>query len=47
MKPSHEWFDELIRETKDGLTRYVGRIVSAPEDVQEVRQESYLKVFLL
>ena len=47
MKPSNEWFDELVNNTKGGLTRYVGRIVSSPEDVQDVVQEAYLKVFIV
>lgn len=46
MKPSTEWFDELVNSTKGGLARYVGRIVSSPEDVQDVVQEAYLKVFI-
>jgi RNA polymerase sigma factor (sigma-70 family) len=46
MQPSNEWFDELVNNTRGGLTRYVGRIVSSPEDVQEVVQEAYLKVFI-
>lgn len=46
MKPSNEWFDELVHETRAGLTRYVGHIVSSPEDAQDVIQEAYLKVFV-
>ena len=46
MKPSNKWFDELVNNTKGGLTRYVGRMVSSPEDVQDVVQEAYLKVFM-
>ena len=45
-KTSNEWFDDLVEETKDGLTRYVGRIVSSPDDVQGVLQETYLKAFV-
>ena len=45
-KTSNEWFDELVEETRDGLTRFVGRIVSTPDDVQGVLQEAYLKAFV-
>jgi len=46
MKPSQEWFDQLLLHTRDGLARYVGRLLASPDDVQEVLQEAYLKVFL-
>ena len=46
MQPSQEWFDDLVEQTRDGLARYVGRFLMSPEDVQEVLQEAYLKVFV-
>lgn len=46
MQPSHEWFDELVEETRIGLTDYVRRIVSSPDDVQGVLQDAYLRVFI-
>jgi len=42
----HAWFDELVAATSRRLTRHVGGILSCPDDVQEVVQEAYLKVFL-
>lgn len=45
MKPSQEWFDELIESTRIGLTRYVGSLAACPDDAQEILQEAYLKVF--
>jgi RNA polymerase sigma factor (sigma-70 family) len=46
MKPSKEWFDDLVEQTSGGLARYVDRILVSPDDTQEVLQEAYLKVFL-
>lgn len=46
MKPSREWFDDLVEQTHDGLARYVGHILSSSDDTQEVIQEAYLKVFM-
>jgi RNA polymerase sigma factor (sigma-70 family) len=46
MKPSKEWFDDLVEQTRGGLARYVDRILVSPDDTQEVLQEAYLKVFL-
>ncbi|MDH3352620.1 MAG: sigma-70 family RNA polymerase sigma factor [Gammaproteobacteria bacterium] len=46
MQPSHEWFDELVEETRIGLTDCVRRIVSSPDDVQGILQDAYLKVFV-
>jgi len=46
MKPSQEWFDDLVGQTHGGLARYVGRLLASPDDTQEVLQEAYLKVFL-
>ena len=46
MKPSAEWFGDLVGETRSGLARYVERILASPDDTQEVVQEAYLKVFL-
>ena len=46
MKPSQEWFDDLVEQTRSGLARYVDRIVLSPDDTQGVLQEAYLKVFL-
>jgi RNA polymerase sigma factor (sigma-70 family) len=46
MKPSREWFDDLVEQTSGGLARYVDRILVSPDDTQEVLQEAYLKVYL-
>ena len=46
MKPSKQWFDDLVEQTSSGLARYVDRILWSPDDTQEVLQEAYLKVFL-
>ena len=46
MKPSKEWFDDLVEQTSGGLARYVDRILVSPDDTQEVLQEAYLKIFL-
>jgi RNA polymerase sigma-70 factor (ECF subfamily) len=46
MKPSAEWFEDLVGQTRSGLARYVERILASPEDAQEVVQEAYLKVFV-
>ena len=46
MKPSQEWFDDLVKQTHGGLARYVARILASPEDTQEVLQEAYLKIFV-
>ena len=46
MKPSKEWFDDLVEQTHDGLARYVGRILASADDTEEVIQEAYLKVFM-
>ena len=46
MKPSQEWFDDLVEQTRGGLARYVDRILASPDDTQEVLQEAYLKIFV-
>jgi RNA polymerase sigma factor (sigma-70 family) len=46
MKPSQEWFNDLVEQTRGGLARYVDRILVSPDDTQEVLQEAYLKVFV-
>lgn len=45
VKSSSHWFDELVEETKADLAAYLGRLVSSPEDVQDVMQEAYMKVY--
>lgn len=42
---THTWFVDLVEATRPGLSRYVSKLVPCPDDVQEVVQEAYLKVY--
>ena len=42
---THDWFADLVNSTRHGLARHVSKLVACPDDVQEVVQEAYLKVF--
>lgn len=44
-QPTQAWFTDLFEGTHRGLAQHVSRFVSCPDDVQEVVQETYLKVF--
>lgn len=41
----HAWFDQLVMDTRDGLARHTRKYANCPDDVQEILQETYLKVF--
>lgn len=47
MKPSHEWFDSLVMETKGALANYLRRYLSSADDIQDVLQDAHLKVLCL
>jgi len=42
---TREWFADFVEETRHGLGRHVGKLAPCPDDVQEVLQEAYLRVF--
>lgn len=44
-RPSHQWFDEFVEETRHALAAYVRRFCSSREDAQEITQEAYLRVY--
>jgi len=46
LKSKHAWFDDLVATTSRRLARYVGGFLACPDDVQEIVQEAYLKVFV-
>lgn len=43
---SREWFDQFVMETRGELQGYLSRLLSSREDIKEVSQEAYLKVFV-
>lgn len=45
MAPTQDWFDALVHESKAGLVRYLGRYFSSADDIQDVLQETYLKIY--
>lgn len=45
MPPSRASFEKLVVDTRDKLARYLRRYLASPDDVQDVLQEAYLKVF--
>ncbi len=45
MKQPDKWLNDLVAETRIGLSRYLARLCSSPDDVQDVMQEAYLQVF--
>ncbi|WP_156762661.1 RNA polymerase sigma factor [Woeseia oceani] len=45
MEPSNESFDALVIRTRDALTAYLRQYLTTPEDIQDVLQEAYLKVY--
>lgn len=45
MAPTQDWFDALVLESKAGLVRYLGRYFSSADDIQDVLQEAYLKIY--
>ncbi len=40
-----DWFDKLFEETQAPLARHTRRFAPCPDDVQEIMQEAYLRVF--
>ena len=45
MKQPDKWLNDLVAETRSGLSRYLARLCASPDDVQDVMQEAYLQVF--
>lgn len=45
MSPSRSSFESLVQDTKNQLASYLRRYFASPDDVQDVLQEAYLKVF--
>lgn len=43
---SRQWFEEFVVDTRGELQGYLSRMLSSREDVKEVSQEAYLKVFV-
>jgi len=45
LKQPEKWLNDLVAETRSGLSRYLARLCASPDDVQDVMQEAYLQVF--
>lgn len=45
LKPSSAWFERLVVETRHALARYLRQFSQSPDDIQDIVQETYLKVF--
>ncbi len=45
MPPTRSSFEELVLVTKKPLASYLRRYFASPDDIQDVLQEAYLKVF--
>lgn len=45
LTPSGQWFDQLVVETRQPLARYLRQFSQSPDDIQDILQEAYLKVF--
>ena len=43
----HEWFFNQIFHHRGALQRYVGRLTSGAEDIEDLVQETYLRVYSL
>jgi RNA polymerase sigma factor (sigma-70 family) len=45
LKRPDKWLSDLVAETSGGLSRYVARFCTTPDDVQDIVQEAYLQVY--
>lgn len=45
LKRPDKWLNDLVAETRGGLTRYVARLCASPDEVQDIVQEAYLQVY--
>lgn len=45
MQQPEKWLNDLVEETRRGLSRYLARLCASPDEVQDVMQEAYLQVF--
>jgi RNA polymerase sigma-70 factor (ECF subfamily) len=43
---SRQWFEEFVVDTRGELQGYLSRLLASREDIKEVSQEAYLKVFV-
>jgi RNA polymerase sigma-70 factor (ECF subfamily) len=45
LEQPEKWLNDLVVETRNGLSRYLSRLCASRDDVQDVMQEAYLQVF--
>lgn len=45
LRQPEKWLNDLVAETRSGLSRYLARLCASPDEVQDVMQEAYLQVF--